>query len=552
MLGSTTSVGPVRIEESAEWKTLDELSVAVPRLSDAFSVDGSRARRFTTSVGDLVVDLSKNLIDEHIVAALLALADAADVQADLRRQSSGEPVNVTEGRAVGHMALRTPRDGRFVVNGHDAIPDVHQVLGRMRDFTTSVHDGRHIGATGRRFTSVVNIGIGGSDLGPAMAYEALRPFRHAGITCHFVSNVDPADLASVLGVVHPETTLFVVASKTFTTLETLANARAARDWLTASLGAESVARHFVALSTNSDAVSAFGIDVANMFPFWEWVGGRYSLPSAIGLSLMLAIGPHNFDRFLAGMHDIDQHALGASPADNVPLLMAMTGIWYRNFLGASTKAVLPYSHDLRRFPAYLQQLDMESNGKSVRIDDTPVGTATGPVIWGEPGTNAQHAFFQLIHQGTELIPVDFIGFAATLDGPAAEHQHDLLFTNLLAQAQALAFGRPLSEVTAASHREHRVFGGDRPSTVIVAPALTPEVLGNLIALYEHIVHYQGVVWGINSYDQWGVELGKELAGRLAPLVSERGPDEHRLDSSTRGLLEWFREHRGARDVRDEG
>ena len=542
----------MRIEKCPEWKSLDELSAGVPSLSDAFILDSSRVQRFTKSVGDLVVDLSKNLIDDRIIASLLALAETAGVDADLRRQLSGEAVNVTEGRAVGHMALRMPRDGHFVIGGHDVVPDVHAVLDRMREFTAAVHEGRHVGATGRRITSVVNIGIGGSDLGPAMAYEALRPFRGSGIECRFVSNVDPADLASVLADVNPETTLFVVASKTFTTLETLANARAARDWVVTSLGPDSVAAHFVALSTNADAVAAFGIDLANMFPFWEWVGGRYSVPSAIGLSLMLAIGTRNFDRFLAGMHAVDQHALVSLPSDNVPLLMAMVGVWYRNFLGAPTKAVLPYSNDLRRFPAYLQQLDMESNGKSVRIDGTPVGTATGPVIWGEPGTNSQHAFFQLIHQGTELIPVDFIGFAATLDGIVAEHQHDLLFTNLLAQAQALAFGRPLSAVTATSHREHRVFAGNRPSTVIVAPALTPEVLGNLIALYEHIVHYQGVVWGINSYDQWGVELGKELAGRLAPLVTDRSPGEADLDSSTRGLLEWFRLNRGARDARGEG
>ena len=542
----------VRIEHTNEWETLSELARDVPELVDLFASDASRAHRFTRSVGDLTVDLSKNLVDDRIVESLLHLAEVADVRGDLASQAAGEVVNVTEGRAVGHMALRAPRDVSFEVGGRDVVPDVHAVLDRMRGFTAAVHESRHVGATGRRLTSIVNIGIGGSDLGPAMAYEALRPFRRDGVTCHFVSNVDPADLRSVLEIVRPESTLFVVASKTFTTLETLVNARAARDWLAAELGHEAVASHFVALSTNADAVADFGIDVDNMFPFWEWVGGRYSLPSAIGLSLMLAIGPENFDRFLAGMRIVDEHASSSEAERNVPLLMALVGVWYRNFLGASTKAVLPYSHDLRRFPAYLQQLDMESNGKSVRVDDTAVGTATGPVIWGEPGTNAQHAFFQLIHQGTELIPVDFVGFGATLDGPESEHGHDLLFTNMLAQSQALAFGRPLSAVTASTHREHRVFAGNRPSTVVVAPALTPSVLGQLIALYEHIVHFQGVLWGINSYDQWGVELGKELAGRLAPLVNGSGPGEESLDSSTRELLTWFRAHRGALDPKALG
>lgn len=542
----------MRIEQSPQWRELVELARDVPHLTDAFASDPTRVGRLTKRAGELVVDMSKNLIDDRIVSALLALAETAGVQQDLLRQASGERVNVTERRAVGHMALRSPRDSHFVVDGRDVVADVHAVLDRMRDFSDAVRDGRRTGATGRPFTSIVNIGIGGSDLGPAMAYEALRPFRHPGIRCHFVSNVDPADLASVLEAVRPETTLFIVASKTFTTQETIANARSARDWLSASLGADAVSSHFVAISTDADAVASFGIDEGDMFPFWDWVGGRYSVPSAIGLSLMLAVGPAAFDRLLAGMHGIDRHVIESTPDDNVPLLMAMTGVWYRNFLGASTKAVLPYSHDLRRFPAYLQQLDMESNGKSVRVDGTPVGTSTGPVIWGEAGTNAQHAFFQLIHQGTELVPVDFIGFAATFDGAPAETRHDLLVTNMLAQAQALAFGRPLSEVTVAEHREHRVFAGDRPSTVVMAAALTPEVLGHLIALYEHIVHYQGVVWGINSYDQWGVELGKELAGRLAPLVTGDRPSDPQPDASTQSLLDWLRANRGARSAQGDG
>ena len=515
-----------------------------------FANDPTRVARFTARVADLTIDLSKNLVDEEVIAALIALSDVAGVGDDLRRQVAGDHVNITEDRAVGHMALRTPRSGRYVIDSHDVVPDVHAVLHRMAAFTESVHSGEHVGSTGRRLTSIVNIGIGGSDLGPAMAYLALRPYRRAGIECHFVSNVDPADLAAVLAVVDPATTLFVVASKTFTTLETLANARAARDWLVTALGPDAVSQHFVALSTNVAAVADFGIDTANMFPFWEWVGGRYSLPSAIGLSLMLAVGVGNFTELLDGMHRVDRHVLESVPRENAPLLMALIGVWYRNHLGLATKAVLPYSNDLRRFPAYLQQLDMESNGKSVLLDGSAVGTATGPVVWGEPGTNSQHAFFQLLHQGTDVVPCDFIGFAATLDGEAAVHRHDLLFTNLLAQSQALAFGRPLAAVKASMHREHRVFSGNRPSTVIVAQALTPSVLGQLIALYEHVVHYQGVLWGINSYDQWGVELGKELAGRLASLLETDDPGVDNqvsgdaLDGSTSALLRWYRDNRG--------
>ena len=542
----------MRIESTDQWRTLRDLATVSRSIARLFDSDPARARRFTFGVGDLTVDLSKNLVDETVITALVDLAGAAQVDEHLARQAAGERVNLTEDRAVGHMALRAPETSRFLIDGVDVVPEVHRVRRRMAEFTGAVHSGRYRGATGQVITDVVNIGIGGSDLGPAMAYEALRAHRRPGVSCHFVSNVDPADLASVLEQVRPETTLFVVASKTFTTLETLANANAARSWLVDALGPASVSAHFVALSTNSDAVARFGIEPHLMFPFWDWVGGRYSLPSSIGLSLMLAVGAEAFESMLGGMHVVDRHVLSSPTDRNVPLLMALIGVWYRNFLGLPTKAVLPYSHDLRRFPAYLQQLDMESNGKSVSVDGSAVGTQTGPVIWGEPGTNAQHAFLQLLHQGTDVVPCDLIGFAATHEGIDAVSRQDLLFTNLLAQSQALAFGRHQSNVPAGAYREHRVFDGNRPSTVIVGPALTPSTLGQLIALYEHVVHYQGVIWGINSYDQWGVELGKELAGRLNSLLAGSSAGHavgfENVDSSTAALLDWYREHRGSTDA----
>ncbi len=516
-------------------------AVERPRsIAGLFASDADRVDKFTFRLGDLVVDLSKNLIDDRVMAALLRVATEARVEAAIDRLLDGFIVNLTEQRAAGHASLRRPEHLPSVVNGVDVSADVHGVLARMRGFVADVHSGHRVGTTGRRFTTVVNIGIGGSDLGPAMAYEALRSSRVAGVRCRFVSNVDPADLASNLVDLDPAETLFVVASKTFTTAETLANARAAREWVIAALGEKAVAAHFVAVSTNLEAVRAFGIVDDEMFPFWDWVGGRYSLSSAIGLSLMLGIGAEAFDRMRAGMHSIDE-AMRSTPASaNAAVMMALVGIWNRNVLGMPTKAVLPYSHDLRRFPAYLQQLDMESNGKSVRTDGTRAPHQTGPIVWGEPGTNSQHAFMQLVHQGTTIVPVDFIGFAEPSTAPESSgdpdgSRHRILFVNMLAQARALAFGRSIDRVPAGPFAAHRVFEGNRPSTIIVARRLTPSVLGQLIALYEHVVHVQGVVWGINSFDQFGVELGKEMALDLAS-----SDDAHRdTDPSTHSLLRWF-------------
>jgi glucose-6-phosphate isomerase len=456
---------------------------------------------------------------------------------------SGAAINTTERRAVLHTALRAPADANVVVDGHDVMPDVYAVLQRMGVFADRVRAGEWLGATGRPIATVVNIGIGGSDLGPAMAYLATRAFGRADLRCRFVSNVDGADIVENLEGLEPATTLFVISSKTFTTIETLTNARAARSWLVDSLGDEAVAAHFVAVSTNATEVAAFGIDTTNMFGFWDWVGGRYSVDSAIGLSLMIAIGPQQFREFLDGFHIIDRHVREAPLAQNVPVLMAALGIWYSNVLGADSKAVLPYSHELRRFAAYLQQLDMESNGKCVRLDGSPVSTSTGPIVWGEPGTNGQHAFYQLLHQGTRLVPIDFIGFARPNHDLTL--QHDLLMSNLFAQGEALAFGKTLTEVQAEGipdHQQaHRVFPGNRPSTTIVAPRLTPSVLGQLIALYEHIVFVQGCVWDVNSFDQWGVELGKALANRITPELTGDLPPQH--DGSTSALIEWYRTNR---------
>ena len=455
----------------------------------------------------------------------------------------GDAINATEDRAVLHTALRSPRGARIEVDGHDVVPDVHEVIDAMAVFAERVRGGAWRGATGQPIRTVVNIGIGGSDLGPAMAYLATRAFGRPDLRCRFVSNVDGADLHDNLADLDPATTLFVISSKTFTTIETITNATAARSWLVEHLGDDAVPHHFVAVSTNAAEVARFGIDTANMFGFWDWVGGRYSVDSAIGLSLMIAIGPDGFRDFLAGFHTIDRHLVEAPLEQNVPVIIAALGIWYTNVLGAQSKAVLPYAHELRRFPAYLQQLDMESNGKSVRLDGSPVATGTGPIVWGEPGTNGQHAFYQLLHQGTHLVPVDFIGFARP-NHPLIE-QHDLLMSNLFAQGEALAFGKTLDEVRAegiAEHQQaHRVFPGNRPSTTILAPQLTPFVLGELIALYEHVVFVQGCVWGINSFDQWGVELGKALANRITPELTGTEPPAH--DASTAALVEWYRVHR---------
>jgi glucose-6-phosphate isomerase len=456
---------------------------------------------------------------------------------------SGAHINSTEDRAVLHTALRLPRGAELSVDGHDVVADVHEVLDRMGRFSERVRSGEWVGQTGKRIRTVINIGIGGSDLGPVMAYHALRAYRHPSIEVRFVSNIDPAHLAAALAGADPESTLFIVASKTFTTLETLSNARNARAWLVDALADENaVARHFVAVSTNADEVSAFGIDIENMFGFWDWVGGRYSMDSAIGLSLMIAVGADAFGEMLGGFHAIDEHFRTAPFERNLPVLLAMIGIWYRNFLGLSTYAVLPYAQDLDRFAAYLQQLDMESNGKRVTLDGSPVDHDTGPVIWGEPGTNGQHAFYQLLHQGTTVVPADLIGFLEPTD--PIGNQHELLMGNLLAQSEALAFGKSADEVRSAGVSDalvpHRTFPGNRPTSVILAPKLSPSVLGQLIALYEHKVFAQGTVWGINSFDQWGVELGKELATRIIDELGAETEPTLDHDASTNALIRRYR------------
>jgi glucose-6-phosphate isomerase len=532
------------ITTTPEWAAL----VATPppaHLRTLFATDPGRAERYVLTAGDLRIDYSKHLIDDGIVAALLAVAEVAGVAQRREAMFAGDRINTTEQRAVLHTALRAPLGTSVVVDGHDVVPDVHEVLDRMAVFAEQVRSGQWLGATGQRIATVVNIGIGGSDLGPAMASLATAAFGQAGLSCRFVSNVDGADITSNLADLDPATTLVVVSSKTFTTIETITNASEARRWLTTALGDDAVAKHFVAVSTNAEKVAEFGIDTRNMFGFWDWVGGRYSVDSAIGLSLMVAIGPHGFRDFLAGFHAIDTHFRTAPAARNAPIVMGMLGIWYHNVLGAETKAVLPYAHELRRFAAYLQQLDMESNGKRVRLDGGEVSIATGPIVWGEPGTNGQHAFYQLLHQGTRLVPIDFIGFAQP--NHSLHAQHDLLMANLFAQGEALAFGKTLEEVVAEGvppHQQaHRVFPGNRPSTTILAPRLTPNLLGQLIALYEQIVFVQGTVWGVNSFDQWGVELGKALANRITPELTST--DEPRHDSSTSALIRWYRASRSA-------
>ena len=496
-------------------------------LTELFAADPRRGERYVIQAGDLYIDYSKQPVDEALLAGLVAAAERAGVPARRDAMFAGEHINVTEDRAVLHVALRMPDGASLVVDGVDVVPGVHAVLRAMGAFADRIR-------ADARYTDVVNIGIGGSDLGPAMASRALAAYGHPRLRFHFVSNVDGADIHSVLRQLDPASTLFIVASKTFGTIETLTNARTARAWLVAALGEDAVADHFVAVSTNAEKVAAFGIDTANMFGFWDWVGGRYSVDSAIGLSLMLQIGPDAFAEFLAGFHTIDEHFRSAPLAGNAPVVLGMIGVLHSDVLGRATKAVLPYAQELARFPAYLQQLDMESNGKRVRLDGSPVAGDTGPIVWGEPGTNGQHAFYQLLHQGTRMVPVDFIGFARP-NHPYQEH-HDLLMANLFAQAEALAFGR------ANPDEPHRDFPGDRPSTLILADRLTPSVLGQLIALYEHIVFVQGAYWGINSFDQWGVELGKELANRITPeLVGDPRPDLH--DSSTNAAIAWYRARR---------
>jgi glucose-6-phosphate isomerase len=529
---------PVDITATPQWQALTSLP-APDHLRELFADDPGRAERYLITAGDLRIDYSKQRVDDAVLVALLAVAGAAGVVERRDAMFGGERINVTEDRAVLHVALRANRTaviGPVGTDGEiaDVVPDVHDVLGKMGEFAERVRNGIWLGATGTPIRTVVNIGIGGSDLGPAMAYRALHAFAQPGLTCRFVSNIDGAAIAAAVDDLDPAETLFVVSSKTFTTIETLTNARTARTWLVDALGEDAVARHFVAVSTNADEVAAFGIDTDNMFGFWEWVGGRYSVDSAIGLSLMIAIGAERFAEFLGGFRTIDEHFRTAPLADNAPVVLGMIGVWNRNVLGLATKAVLPYAEELARFPAYLQQLDMESNGKSVRLDGSPVTLDTGPIVWGEPGTNGQHAFYQLLHQGTEIVPADFIGFARAHH--AHREHHDLLVANLIAQTEALAFGRESPD------EPWRSFAGDRPSTTILAPELTPSVLGQLIALYEHIVFVQGAVWGIDSFDQWGVELGKELANRVAPeLTGDEISSDH--DSSTAAMIEWYRDNR---------
>ncbi len=541
---------PELITRTAAWQALVEhqRSLAGTHLRRLFADDPDRGTRLVTQVGDLHLDWSKHRVTDRTVELLVALAEERELPERFSALLAGEHVNTTEGRPALHTALRRRRGDRLVVDGVDVVAEVHDVLDRMADLARRVRSGEWVGTTGRPVRHVVNIGIGGSDLGPAMAATALRAWVRDDLDLRFVSNVDGDDLATALRAVDPETTLFVVASKSFTTLETLTNARLARDWLTGRLPGAAVDRHFVALSTNHDAVAEFGIDPANVFGFWDWVGGRYSLDSAIGLSLMIGIGPEAFDDMLAGFRTVDDHVRDAPLDANGPVLLALLNLWYRNLFGAQTQAVLPYSDVLARFPAYLQQLEMESNGKRVTLEGTPVDHDTGSIVWGEPGTNGQHAFYQLLHQGTTLVPCDLIGFAnPTFDDPdrdptATSDHHDLLVANLLAQAEALAFGRTAEEVAAAGVAEdlvaHRTFPGNVPSTTILAPRLTPSVLGQLIALYEHKVAAQGFLWGINSFDQWGVELGKELATTIAGELASGSDGEH--DSSTTELLRRYR------------
>ncbi|MEU4873481.1 glucose-6-phosphate isomerase [Streptomyces sp. NPDC021608] len=544
--------GRTRLDRTPEWTALAEhrAKLAEVRLRELFDADPERAAGYTLRVGDLHIDYSKHLVTDETLRLLRELAAATDVFGLRDAMFRGEKINTTEDRAVLHTALRAPRDAVIEVDGENVVPAVHAVLDRMADFADRVRSGAWTGHTGQRIRNVVNIGIGGSDLGPAMAYEALRGFTDRDLTVRFVSNVDGADLHEATRDLDPAQTLFVIASKTFTTIETITNATSARGWLLDALTDEAaVARHFVALSTNAEKVAEFGIDPANMFEFWDWVGGRYSYDSAIGLSLMIAVGPDRFREMLDGFHLVDEHFRTAPPESNVPLLLGLLGIWYGNFHDAQSHAVLPYSHYLSKFAAYLQQLDMESNGKSVDRDGEQVRWQTGPVVWGTPGTNGQHAYYQLIHQGTKLVPADFIGFAEPLAGLRDElrAQHDLLMANFFAQTQALAFGKTPQEVRAEGVPEelvaHRTFKGDHPTTTILARELTPSVLGQLVALYEHKVFVQGAVWNIDSFDQWGVELGKVLAKRVEPALTA-GAEVPGLDASTRALVAKYRELRG--------
>ena len=550
------------VTKTAAWAKLAGLhDTFTPDLRGWFAADPGRAERFTRTAGDLHVDLSKSFLTDELLDALVELADEVGLAERRDAMYRGDRINVTEDRSVLHTALRRPAGDALVVDGVDVVEQVHEVLAKVYAFADQVRSGEWKGVTGKPITTVINIGIGGSDLGPVMVYEALKPYKQAGLDCRFISNIDPSDVFEKTLDADPETTLFIVASKTFTTLETLTNAKMARWWLLDALTkagaidgseaaqADAIAKHFVAVSTALDKVAEFGIDPANAFGFWDWVGGRYSVDSAVGTAVAVAIGPENFADFLAGFNAIDRHFAETPWAENVPALMGLLNVWYVNFVGASSHAVLPYAQYLHRFAAYLQQLTMESNGKGVKADGSPVTTATGEIFWGEPGTNGQHAFYQLIHQGTQLIPADFIAVATPPHAIKSEGQdvHELFLANFFAQTKALAFGKTAEEVRAEGVPESlvsaKVFEGNRPTTSIMAPALTPSVVGQLIALYEHITFVQGVVWGIDSFDQWGVELGKVLAKQIGPAIDGDASALAAQDASTRGLIDYYRSHR---------
>jgi glucose-6-phosphate isomerase len=534
------------LTKTKAWKALEKhhKKIAGLHLRDLFANDPRRGERLTAEAAGLFLDYSKNRVTDETLELLLGLTEESDLRSHIDAMFRGDKINVTESRAVLHVALRAPRGTVIRVDGEDVVPQVHEVLDRMSAFSVKVRSGEWKGHTGKRILNVVNIGIGGSDLGPVMAYEALKYYSERSMTFRFVSNVDGTDFAEAVRDLDPAETLFIISSKTFTTLETMTNAHSAREWLLAGLNGDekSIARHFVAVSTNAAEVSKFGIDTANMFGFWDWVGGRYSMDSAIGLSTMVAVGPENFRAMLDGFHEMDEHFRTAPFEKNLPVLMALLGIWYNDFFGAQTVAVLPYEQYLKRFPAYLQQLTMESNGKHVTLNGEEVTYQTGPIYWGEPGTNGQHSFYQLIHQGTRLIPCDFIGFSNALN--KVGRHHDMLMANVFAQTEALAFGKTADQVKAEGTPDwlvpHRVFEGDRPSNTILADRLTPQALGKLVALYEHLVFTQGVIWRINSFDQWGVELGKVLAQRIIPELENPVEPALKHDSSTNNLIRRYR------------
>ena len=544
----TQGAGP--LTQLKAWKALEahHQQIGALHLRDLFAGDASRGTRLTVEALGLFFDYSKNRITDETIKLLIDLAEESGLKAHIDAMFRGDKINVTEGRAVLHIALRAPKGESIFVDGEDVVPAVHEVLDRMAAFSDRVRSGAWKGHTGKRIKTVINIGIGGSDLGPVMAYEALKHYSQRDMAFRFVSNVDGTDFAEAVIDLDPAETLFIISSKTFTTLETITNAQSARDWALKGLGGDesAVAKHFVAVSTNAAGVSKFGIDTANMFGFWDWVGGRYSMDSAIGLATMLAIGPDNFHAMLDGFHQMDEHFRTTPFEKNMPMLLGLLGLWYTDFFGAQTVAVLPYEQYLKRFPAYLQQLTMESNGKHVTVSGAHVDYETGPIYWGEPGTNGQHSFYQLIHQGTRLIPCDFIGFGKSLN-PLGRH-HDMLMANVFAQSEALAFGKTAAQVKAEGTPDwlvpHRVFEGNRPSNTILAEELTPAVLGKLIALYEHMVFTQGVVWQINSFDQWGVELGKVLAQRIIPELESKEEPTLSHDSSTNNVIARYRSLKG--------